>query len=102
MSAPVSFAPSSARSAASDIERTACLNTSRPAIVMRLRALLEHIGADIGVVAPPAGRHSRSASVPSLRMYGGQDALSVLAALEDRGAGAIAEQHARRRGPSSR
>src|SRR5436190_118789 len=67
MSDPVSLAPSRARSAASDIDRTACLKTSRPAIFTRCDRF-SSTSADIGVVAPPSGRYSRSASFPSLRM----------------------------------
>src|SRR5512132_716012 len=73
MSLPVSFAPSRARSHASLICRTACLNTSRPAIfTYEVRSW--STSALNGTAAPPAGRR----------------------ALEPHRARTVAEQHARR------
>ena len=96
MSSPVSLAPSSARSQASDIERTACLNTSRPAIFTYVRAVVEHRLAE---------RHGRAARRTTEQL--GERAVAAhvrargfpsrcLRALEHRRAGAVAEQHAGR------
>ncbi len=67
MSSPVSPARSSAWSAASAMDRTAALKTSRPAIFTRwFRS--SSTATSMGTRAPPAGRQSSSASVPSERV----------------------------------
>src|SRR5690606_32728959 len=67
MSAPVRPARISAWSAASAIDRTAALNTSLPAIFTKCDRSSRTV-ASKGMRAPPPGRQSSSASVPSERM----------------------------------
>ncbi len=84
---------SSARVAATPIERTACLNVSRP-FIFSVFSFSAAFSVVVGSAAAAAGHMENVAIVAVAAHVGRDDAVRTRAITQDGGAGAVAEEHA--------